>query len=1506
MIVLLPILLAMLLQIAPVQKWAVDTTTRILSEKSGTTFSVSRIEIGFFSRAYLEDVYVEDPNTQDTMIFIRRVDASINSINFFNGKIALGNVTIDSAQVHLCEDSTRLMNVKKVFDHFKRKVPRVDRPDFSMSATQLNLLNSYVTLQKYDKFTTQSAQNINFTDLDIRDINFQAQNIEMFNYDFRLAINHLSFDERSGFKLNHLSSPRCGVNETGMRYTNLRFETPRSTLICSHLNLLYESWWDYNDFVNKVTIDADILSSVVSLSTINYFSRAGGLDMPLTINMEGSVIGRVPDLRGEIAKLTTSDGSELKGSFNISGLPNVAQTDFLFTLDELTTDAQSIDHIVYTLTGKNVAPSVMNVLTQNQTLTASGEFFGLLRDFKAKCRVKSYCGVIDADLQLQPEGSLRNAVRMIGNLSSTDFNIREALGGGNNLNLITLSSNVDATVWGDSINLGTTAYIDKLDFYDYTYGPIELDGRFNNKVFTGNVKSAQDSNLIFETDGIFDFTNAELPSYNFFLDLEKANLVALGVNKRDSVSSVSANVRAFFTGTNIDNINGNVLLDSIIYVNHLEFTQTSDIDFFLKNSPQEKELMMSSRFADVTLRGHNSYYNIFGYLAQMARSYIPSFNDATEIVRGQGRGDIGLATNEEKYEDGYYTLDVDVKEANNVAGIFVPGLTIASGSTVDFFFNPARNSFSFSCESEFISTEKTFIENLSVNSRNIADSLSIYLTSSLIDLNGLEFPSFSLIGGIKNNRIDIGMRYSDKTNSNSAIFNIRTNIYRTPENLPQISLTVQPSNIRMNDRNWMMPESQVLIDSTGYTIDNFAIRSSSQYFSVDGKIGRLPSDSLDVVMQNVDVSPFSSLVSNLGYDLKGVISGSVSAVSVLSGAHMNAQLAIKDLYLGDNSLGSPIIGSQYSPSDNRVNLAVINDLGRRPITGYYDFAADRLHADFDFPSIDLRILEPMIKGALVNTSGHGSARLTLDGGLKSPALNGRIVIDKYRAMVDYTKVYYSLSGEVDVVDNCFTLQPTQFVDSENNGGDINAFLDSEYFRNVRFGVTGQFTDLLAINTTTKDNPYFFGKAYGTGTLNISGNDRNTNIVIVAQTANNSVIKMPFSDVSTIDRATFLSFVDPSAPAVDTVRTNHDIFRRNTRSRLVNELDIKLDVQVLPNTLATISYTNSLMDNIIEGRGTGRLQMHVNPTQEIFSLQGPVNIEKGTYRLIFAIADKTFTLLNGGNLLWTGSPSNPLVDFTGVYKVRASLEPLTETTLSGGSSKTTIECGIKLTGELFTPDISFDISAPNATPETQNILRNSLNTDEALSMQFMSLFVSSTFMPDMGTTSLGTMSGSILSTTGLEFVSNQISALISTNNIKIRPTFTPSSEENSEEVGIQASVSLLEDRIYIEAEGNYTAGELATNQQNPFTGEGGITVMLNKAQTLSMKGFTRIIDRFDESQGLQESGVGIYFRQSFQSWSDLKQRYLEYLDSRRKRRQDRKLARIAKRDSKADDREQEAE
>lgn len=212
---------------------------------------------------------------------------------------------------------------------------------------------------------------------------------------------------------------------------------------------------------------------------------------------------------------------------------------------------------------------------------------------------------------------------------------------------------------------------------------------------------------------------------------------------------------------------------------------------------------------------------------------------------------------------------------------------------------------------------------------------------------------------------------------------------------------------------------------------------------------------------------------------------------------------------------------------------------------------------------------------------------------------------------------------------------------------------------------------------------------------------------------------------------------------------------------------------------------------------------------------------------------------------------------------------------------------------MTPNISFTITAPSATPETQNILRNSLNTEEAMSMQFMSLFMSGSFMPDVGTSGIGTVSGSILSTTGFEFLSSQIGSMISGKNFNIRPTFRPKTETSAEEFGVQASVSLLEDRIYIEAEGNYATSPTTNQQSTPFTGGGGVTVLLNKAGTLSLKGFTRVIDRFDETQGLQESGVGVYFRQSFQNLEDLKKRYKAYLDKLKENREKNKLKRTTR-------------
>ena len=66
------------------------------------------------------------------------------------------------------------------------------------------------------------------------------------------------------------------------------------------------------------------------------------------------------------------------------------------------------------------------------------------------------------------------------------------------------------------------------------------------------------------------------------------------------------------------------------------------------------------------------------------------------------------------------------------------------------------------------------------------------------------------------------------------------------------------------------------------------------------------------------------------------------------------------------------------------------------------------------------------------------------------------------------------------------------------------------------------------------------------------------------------------------------------------------------------------------------------------------------------------------------------------------------------------------------------------------------------------------------------------------------------------------------------------------------------------------------------GEAYITWLIDKAGNLKLKGFTQTIDRFDENQGLQETGVGIYYKEDFDNWQDLKRRVRERFMSKRRR------------------------
>lgn len=1500
-VITVPILLGMLLQVGFIQNYTVKQLTNWLSEKSGTTMTIGRVDIGFFNRAKFEQVYIEDLQG-DTLIYAEQLTAGIDGINFLSGEFGLGAVTLTDGVVNLAKDSLGVMNIKYITDKFKPEVPK--NRTIRLSAREFNLVNVHFTYKVFNPRERESG--INFQDLDLHSLDFQVRNLTVLNDDIQCRIEHMTFIEKSGFHLYHLSSSKTKVDSTGMRFADLKLQTQFSDLSMEHLNFEYDNWGAFRSFVRDVRIDAKIQPSMLAYKTITYFMRRP-TEITSKINFEGDVKGPVSNLQGQLRNLTMAD-TRLDVDFTITGLPDVESSWFKCSVAGLKTDAKDITAIYNDVTlgkGDNLR-GMQGLLNRAGKIGFSGTFDGLLRDFTATGLLSTDQGTVEGKLQFMPAAK-RGETRLLGHVNTSGFQLGRLLAV-KEMGAVTLDAGVDAITGQGMLTLTTDATIAEMRLNGYDYTNVRMDGEFAGRMFEGRI-SCDDPNVNFSTEGRFDLRE-QIPAYDFEMELRNANLYALNLNQRDSVSLISARFRAHATGTKLDDINGTATIDSLRYINHIDTVQTGTIRFDAKNDEHSKLITMKSDFADVELRGRNSYSNIFRFFGQSLRKYLPSIPEEDLLPGAQPLPRSRVAQraaaegdpNEEVFDNGYYLLKINVKQANNVAAIFVPGLMVAENTAMTFLFNPYLDQFSLSLKSDYVVSRSMYLGKIIAECRNQGDSVSIFTSAEQFGVGNLDFPNFSVIGGIKENRISVATRFSNPENGSSALVSTATTIQRAATGAPQLDIAFYPTTFTVENQLWYIAPSNILIDTTGLEVNRFRMWGEGQQFTIDGKASRSLTDTLRVNMSRLNISPFSALINLPGYRLVGYLGGDAQLVAPLGEMQFDARLRFDSLGINQHQFGQVDFLSSWDRERKWISFDCVTPDGDTPVKGVYDSQQKRYRVDMNFPRMDMQLLEPLLQGALVDTRGEAEAKLILTGTGNRPLLNGNIEVKSYDATVDFTRARYSLAGPVTVVNNRFELPAVPIKDANGGGGTISAWFDSKYFKQLTYGVKADFRDMLCLNTTAQDNGVFYGRAFGTGSFSLTGNDQQLLMDIRAETAKSSSFVLPLSDVSTITEADFIRFVEPRAQ--DSVRQRDPIllYRRQRaqtggqrrRRTAKSEMNVNLNLSVLPNTEAQIVMDPRLGD-AIKGRGNGRFRINIVPSRDIFTMDGQYDISEGTYlfTLYGVLANKYFIIQPGSSLTWTGDPQDPLVNIDAIYRVRTSLRPLMGANSTSGAGNINVNTGIHLSDRLFNPTVNLSITAPGADTETQNMLRNLLNTEESKSNQFMYLLLANSFMPDNQSNSIGTMSGSLAGVAGMEFLSNQISNLISGSNYNIRFGYRPSSDLTSEEVTFDIGADIISDKLSFEVGGNYDVGQrgIYSNNTNPLSVDGYVTWTLNKSGSLKLKGFTRTIESFNESQGLQDSGVGVYYRQEFQNLRDLKERYRKWVEQR-------KLNRVARQQKRA--------
>lgn len=310
-----------------------------------------------------------------------------------------------------------------------------------------------------------------------------------------------------------------------------------------------------------------------------------------------------------------------------------------------------------------------------------------------------------------------------------------------------------------------------------------------------------------------------------------------------------------------------------------------------------------------------------------------------------------------------------------------------------------------------------------------------------------------------------------------------------------------------------------------------------------------------------------------------------------------------------------------------------------------------------------------------------------------------------------------------------------------------------------------------------------------------------------------------------------------------------------------------------------------------------LNLHINPGNGIFNMYGDYTLIEGSFLFSLQnIITKKFIIESGSMIQWTGEPVDARLDINAVYKLKTSLQPLLNTVTASSDDDQSgsrisdrsvpVDCKIHIGGRLSNPQLDFSVVVPVTDIETQAAVASVLNTQEAQAQQFISLVALGTFS-NSGSANIGASSGVA---TGLEMLTNQLTNWFSTDDYRIILNYRAGSEMTGDEVDFGFSTNLINNRLLVEVEGNYIIDnkQAVSNNVSNFMGEAHVTWLIDKSGNLRLKAFTQTIDRFDENQGLQETGIGISYKEDFNNFKDLKQRIRDRFTN--KKRQKKRQAR----------------
>ncbi len=1473
-----PVAAYVALQIPGIQTYTAKRAAGIISERLGTNVSIGRVYYIFFNKLIVNNFKIMSSET-DTLISCNKLSVSISAKDLItDSRVTLKRISIEEGVFNIEKETDSTTNLSRIFrlDKKDSDTTSFSLPDFIAGEVRVKNFRFTVKNPFSEKETKEGA--INFSNLSLRDIDIHIRGIKAKSDTIYADIRNISFDERSGFNIRDMHAG-LRLSKTEILLNNLDVTETNSHLKARNFALRYGSLKDFALFTTNVYMESDFQESFLDFRTISKFAPSLSKSR-LSFYIDGFLSGSVSNLKSDNLKITSPSGLtyiDLKA--RISGLPNADETMAFVDVGYCTTTSNDIAQIVSSISGTQPS-AFFRKLSPFVKYNFKGRLAGLLDDFVANGNIMTNIGNVYTDVLLKGNGK-DGGLYMQGNLRADNFNVGSLINS-KEPGEVTFNSTMTALI-KDEKRGGSEFYIDsiavkKLDFNNYSYSGINAAGSYLNDKFDGKVV-CHDPNLDLIFQGIIGLSSKSDSYYDFYADVMYANLYNLKLDKRDSVSVVSLRTNAKFTQKTSGEILGDIQLKDLLFTNSSGRFNIGDI--FVKSSSgreqQHYEASLTSGFMQATYSGNHF---IDRFVSRVTDELLYKHMSNLKPIKSEAES-LKLAN------DGSFNLDIKFFDTKAISQLALPGFFISPGSTMSIKIND-DGLIDLKINSETAGYLTNIGNKIAVSAISDRKQLNASVSAGKLRIGGIEFDNILLSASGKQNKINLSAGYNNKTSLRNGLdFESNVDIERDGDGVGNLfRLNINPSTFYFNDYKWSIDKSFVELSDSLYRFESLRVHNNKQSFEVNGRISPAEHDSLTVNLRNFDISPLSYF-SGEKLGLEGFFTGKASVTAIYSEPKILANITGEEVHINKTAVGSLELFSEWDNAGQQFNL-----MARTRLDGYIPlYAMGTLNPSKNYLDISANLdrlpvsyFEPFLEDIIGESSGSLSGLLRLNGPMDKLVLSSsRGMMNNIGFTVLFTKVPYILSGPFSIENSKLVAENAIIKDRAGNSGRVNGGLSFIHFKKITLDTKINFTNLECINTGERDNENFYGRAFGTGNISISGPINKILMDISVTTNRNTAIHIPLPNTSVASRTNLLSFVTP--PSKEKVNEYYDEYgylppKKPEEVKSPSELEVKLRTRVNPEAELLIEIDKSVGD-VIKSYGNGLINIDVNPSKEIFAVHGDYMIERGFYTFVLqGIFKRDFSIREGGNLSFNGDILKTRLDLTAIYNTKASVNTLIADT-SSVSNRRNVECSISMQGELLNPRLGFGINIPDIDPSTKARVDAALNTDDKVVKQVMSLLVSGSFIPDIQSSIVN--NSTLLYSNATEVLSNQINNIFNQLDIPLDFSFNYQPGQNGRDIFDAAvSAQLFDNRVIVN--GNIGSAKYL-NQSSDVVGDIDVEIKLDDKGRFRAKAFSHSADQYSNYlDNSQRSGVGLVYQEEFNSFKELFNRLFK---SKKKRNSDSK-------------------